>query len=108
MAVTLDKTERRFTVVYTDRETAGFEIRDVLPDVVRVGDSSNAPWVSLRDSGLDWFSVNAVSAGHALLRGRAELAEDIAADWAFQGIEIGDDNTPDTYFADCLVTVALA
>jgi len=107
-AVTLAKTARRFTVVYTDRETAGFEIRNVLADVVRVGDNSNTPWVELRDSGLDWFSVAAVSAGDALLKGRAELAADIAADWAFRGIEIGDDNTPDTYFSNFLVTVALA
>ncbi|MFM9629781.1 MULTISPECIES: hypothetical protein [Streptomyces] len=107
MLLTLDKTPRKFTVVYTDRETAGFEIRDVLADVVRVGDSFNAPWVSLRDSGLDWFSMVAMSAGDALLNGRAELAKDIAADWAFQGIDIGDAHTPDTYFADVLVTVAL-
>ncbi|MEU9354937.1 hypothetical protein AB0D65_29080 [Streptomyces griseoloalbus] len=108
MPVTLDKTLRRFTVVYTDREIAGFEIRRIMPDVVRIGDDNNAPWVSLRDTGLDWFSVNAVSAGDALLKGRAELAEDIAADWAFQGIEIGDEHTPATYFADCLIAVALA
>lgn len=108
MAVTLDKTPRKFTVVYTAAETAGFQIRNILPDVVRVGDSTNAPWVELRNSELDWFSVEAVSAGDALLKGRAELAQDIAADWAFRGIEIGDEHTPDTYFADVLVSVALA
>ncbi|MBZ6253536.1 hypothetical protein KVH27_34880 [Streptomyces olivaceus] len=108
MPVSVDKTLRRFTVAYTDRETAGFEIRRILTDVVRVGDASNAPWAYLRDSGLDWFAVDAVSVGDALLQGRAELAADIAADWAFQGIEIGDEHTPATYFADCLISVALA
>jgi hypothetical protein len=108
MSLTLHKTLRRFTVVYTDRPVAGFEIRRILPEVVRVGDNSNAAWVSLRDTGLDWFSVEAVSHGHALRRGRAELAADIAADWEFQGLEINDGEHPDTYFADVLVTVALA
>lgn len=107
MPVTLDKTPRRFTVVYTDGPVVGVEIRRILPDVVRVGDPTNAPWVSLRDTGLDWFSVAAESVGDALLKGRAELAQDIAAEWEQQGIEIGDEHTPATYFADCLVHVAL-
>ncbi|MFE0058751.1 hypothetical protein [Streptomyces sp. NPDC059003] len=108
MPIDLTKTERRFTIAYTDRETAGFEIRAVLSAVVRIGDSSNEPWVELRDSGLDWFYVAAVSAGDALLQGRAALAADIAEDWALQGIDGLAEDQPDTYFSRVLVTVALA
>lgn len=101
---TIEKTPRRFTVAYTGTPLGGFTIRRVLDDVVRVGESNNRPWTELRDSGLEWFSVAAMSAGDALSKGRAELGNDLMAEWEERGIET--DNDP-AYFRTVLVTVNL-
>ncbi|MEU5748155.1 hypothetical protein ABZ804_21785 [Streptomyces sp. NPDC047726] len=104
MSVVVDKTFRRFTVAYDDRPLGGFTIRRVLDDVVRIGESNNRPWTELRDSGLEWFSVSAVSAGDALRKGRAELGDDLIAEWNERGIETDNDTA---YFRTVLVTVDL-
>jgi hypothetical protein len=106
--VVLDKIARRFTIAYTHRETVGFEIRRILPGVVRVGEDSNRPWVELRDSGLEWFPVTAVSARDALTKGRAELGDELAALWDQIGVEMDDSPATDAYFRTVLVTANLA
>lgn len=107
MALTLDKTPRRYTIAFADRG-AGYEIRRILDDVVRVGDDSNRPWVELRSSGLEWFPVTAVSTGDALLQGRAQLGDELAAFWDHMGIEMDDSPETDAYFRTLLVTANLS
>ncbi|MFE2184153.1 hypothetical protein [Streptomyces sp. NPDC059455] len=107
MAVSMDKTERRFTIAYAEREIAGLEIRRILDGAIQGGDDSNRPWVQLRDSGLVWFVVTAVSTGDALLKARAELGGELAAIW---GEELGgnpEDGPDGTYFRTVMVTVNL-
>lgn len=101
------KTPRRFTVAYTDRG-AGYEIRRIIDGTVRAGDDSNHPWRELRNSGLDWFPVTAVSAADALRKGRTHLGNELAALWDHMGVEMDDSPETDAYFRTVLVTANLS